>query len=149
MAIHLPPAPASGEAGGTGEGHGSARRVLIVESDDGVRDATHRLVREMGFETTTAGSLAGALEQIRAEEPEVVISAAVLGDGWGAELVRRAGQAGSEAAFLFVTGHEDHPAVQEIREAGLRVLRKPIGADALERAIGQGVPFRRRRPQTE
>jgi CheY-like chemotaxis protein len=133
--LHLPPAlgvarEAPRPAGWAG------RRALVVESDVRVCESTSRLLDGMGFETGSASGVDDALDRIEKDDPAIVLSAAVLRDGWGGELRRRAKEAGSAAAFLFVTGHASHPAVEEIRGAGLPLLGKPLGVEALERALG-------------
>ena len=83
-----------------------ARRVLLVENDVFVRRAMLRLLTLAGFETVTASSLAGALEQL-ISRPDIVLTDAVLPDGSGLDLVHRIRRQDETVAVAVMTGNSD------------------------------------------
>ena len=80
-----------------------ARRVLLVEDDAIARRRMLRLLTLAGFETQTASSLAGALEQL-VFRPDVVLTGAFLPDGSGLDLLHRIRRHDETVAVAVMTG---------------------------------------------
>ena len=83
-----------------------ARRVLLVEDDAFARRAMLRMLTLAGFETLTASSLAGALEQLIAR-PDIVLTDVRLPDGSGLDLVHRIRRQDETVAVAVMTGGDD------------------------------------------
>ncbi|MBS0389123.1 MAG: response regulator [Proteobacteria bacterium] len=109
-------------------------RILLVEDDPAVRDATRMLLKSEGYLVAAAGSVSEALEQARADPRiDLLVTDYHLGNGeTGTQVIAalRAALAHRLKAVL-ITG-DTSSAVKELpRDPLLRVASKPIEADEL------------------
>ena len=102
------------------------RRTLIVEDDRVSRRALELLAQASGHETRSAATVADALDQLDAWEPDCVVLDLMLPDGSGAAVLRRVRTAGLPVRVVVASGA--HGPVLEEAES-LRpdaILRKPM-----------------------
>ena len=93
-----------------------------------------RLLRGLGHEVTTAGTIAQALHAERAGEHELIISDIGLPDGSGLDLMRRL----RPLPGIALTGYGMEEDVRKTREAGfLGHLTKPVDYQKLDAVIRQ------------
>ncbi len=113
---------------------GRRPRVLLVEDDPGVRDATRLLLRAEGYEVTAVTSLTESLAAACAADfPEVVVADYHLGPGETGLQVVEALRAhlGIALKAVLVTG-DTSSAIHELpRRPYMRVVSKPVQADEL------------------
>lgn len=134
--VELPRAADEGRDGERGgEIEGAGRGIVVVEDDAQVRDALARVLRALGFDVRETDSGGGALERLGDTAAEAVVCDAVLHDGWGSEVYDAARSAGFDVPFVFVSGHEEHPAVLALRRTGHTLVRKPVTAASLSSAL--------------
>ena len=116
-----------------------ARRVLVVEDDALVRNALVRLLTLRGFETLSASTLAGGLEQL-AFRPDVVLTDLHLPDGNGVDLLHRVRCRDGATAVAVITGADDATvaSVRPLRPDA--VFRKPFDAGELMRWLDDPRP---------
>lgn len=125
--------PEPHEAPATAPGTPGSARVLLVEDDASVRDATSMLLRVEGYRVTAVASLAEALGAVAQEAPELLITDYHLADGeLGTDViaaVRAGGRPGLKAILL--TG-DTSAVIREMRaDPNLRILSKPVEAEQL------------------
>lgn len=134
-AVHEPEpdrtrAPAAAVAAGGG-------RILLVEDDASVRDATSMLLRVEGYRVTAVGSLSDALRAVAQEAPELLVTDYHLAEGeLGTEVIaalRERVRPGLKAILL--TG-DTSTEIKEMRtDPNLKVLSKPVDAEELLRLL--------------
>src|SRR5215831_16834012 len=128
--IKPPPAGAGTER----ESPASRPRVLLVEDDPGVRDATRMLLAVEGYRVTAVPSRLEALRSMRAEgPPDLLITDYHLAEGeLGTEVIEslRAGS-GTDLKAVLVTGDTSTLIKQMSGDRDLRVASKPINAEEL------------------
>jgi two-component system, sensor histidine kinase len=112
----------------------SAPRILLVEDDPAVRNATRMLLKVEGFRVLTAGSLAEARTQA-SEHPDLdlLVTDYHLSNGETGTQVIAALRAdlGKPLKAVLITG-DTSSAVKELeRDERLRLARKPIHAEEL------------------
>jgi len=112
----------------------SAPRVLLVEDDPAVRNATRMLLKVEGFQVLTAGSLAEARAQA-SQHPELdllVTDYHLSNDETGTQVIAALRQdLGKPLKAVLITG-DTSSAVKELeRDERLRLARKPIHAEDL------------------
>jgi len=112
-----------------------APRVLLVEDDVGVRDATRMLLRAEGYEVLTAASGAEALQRLEDRSHiDLLIADYQLGEETGMQVIAAARKrVGAVVRAVLVTG-DTSPLVRALeleREDRLSVLTKPIQAERL------------------
>jgi PAS domain S-box-containing protein len=130
------PAPAEG----TTAPRSLAHRVLLVEDDPGVRNATRLLLEAEGFAVVTAASYAEAMQkaQVPAAPIDLLITDYHLGAETGLDVIASLREAmGAQLPAILLSG-DTSPAVQGlIPDERLRVTSKPIEAEQLLALIGE------------
>ena len=119
-------APAAGARGGA--------RVLLVEDDASVRDATSMLLRVEGYRVTAVASRAAALRAVAQDAPELLVTDYHLADGeLGTEVIAAVRRAHPALKAILLTGDTS---IKEIHaDPSLRILSKPVDADELLRLL--------------
>jgi signal transduction histidine kinase len=118
----------------TAEGHFSGATILLVDDDDGVREVTGAMLKEMGYVVIEAGSGGAALEIIQSgiNLHLVLLDYAMPGMN-GAELGRQIQVKRPRLPLLFVTGFAEQSALAGVGEAF--IVQKPFLDDELARKI--------------
>ena len=120
-----------------------AARILLVDDDAGVRNATAMLLEVEGFEVARAASLAEAIREARrGERIDLVIADYHLQKGeTGVDVIAAVRQlAGESLAAVLVSGDTSSKLRGLEAHERLRVASKPIRADELLRLIGSLLP---------
>jgi DNA-binding response OmpR family regulator len=111
-----------------------ASKVLVLEKDDSLREATRMLLEADGYGVITAASLPAALDAAR-EDPgiEILLVDHHPADGViGTQAIRALREViGLRLKTLLLTDHI-YPSLRELEhDDHVRVATSPIGADAL------------------
>ncbi len=113
-------------------------RVLLVEDDEGLRNAYRLVLGGSGIDVGTAASGEEALERLegRSGPPAVIVADLGLPGVSGPELVERLRAAAPGTALLVLTGTHDDAVRRRCLEAGAsRYLVKPVTGGELQTAI--------------
>ncbi|AEE44852.1 response regulator [Cellulomonas fimi] len=113
-------------------------RVLVVDDSRVMRQIVIRTLRQAGYDwdVREASDGAEALEAVRADEPDVVLSDWNMPNMSGIELLEALRASGFETPFGFVTS-EGSPEMRATAEAAgaLFLIAKPFTADAFREVI--------------
>jgi len=112
---------------------GPARQILLVEDEPGVRNAMRTLLQIEGYEVTSAASVAEALNCLRNQHFDLIVTDYHLENGrTGTEVITAARmQPGQACRAILVTG-DTSAAVREMQgDAQLRIASKPVNSDEL------------------
>lgn len=124
---------------GQGKSVSAGARVLFIEDDPDVREATALILKLKGFDVRTAGSGEEAYASLgdRDDAPDLILSDFRLpGRENGAQVVQRVRTLlDKEVPVVFMTGDTSEARIRETRMAYCEVLRKPIDGDKLLRAL--------------
>lgn len=96
-------------------------KVLLVEDEVFVRESVREIIawEELGFTVSgEAGNGAEALEMIRQDAPDLVISDIVMPEMDGVELLRRTREEGYDSRFVMLTCMSDFENVRQAMEYG-------------------------------
>src|SRR5438445_11399539 len=77
--------------------------VLVVDDEDGIRQALDRFLTRLGYRVLQASSGAEALDRQAAEQPQVMLSDIRMPNMSGVELVPKALAAASDLAIIMLT----------------------------------------------
>ncbi|MBB5472172.1 two-component system chemotaxis response regulator CheY [Cellulomonas hominis] len=113
-------------------------RVLIADDSRVMRQIVIRTLRQAGYDWDVREASDGqeALEAVRADEPDVVLSDWNMPNLTGIELLRRLRQEGFTTPFGFVTSEGSDEMRTLADEAGaLFLIAKPFTADTFRDAI--------------
>jgi len=118
-----------------------SRRVLVVDDDTAIRDATRHLLETWGHVVLTAGSLEEALERARARPaPDLLLADYRLShDTTGADTVDAVRSAlGREIPAAIVSGDTSPETLRAIHARGLTLLHKPLDEQRLRELLAEG-----------
>jgi DNA-binding response OmpR family regulator len=114
----------------------AASRILVIEDDDGARDALGCLLSEEGYTVRTASSGRAALRCASEFEPDAIVCDYYLPDLDGLQVLRRLRATGRDIFIIVVSaGRYDEGAGLALRSEADVFLDKPIDLDRLRRAL--------------
>src|SRR6266516_4385859 len=110
--------------------------VLVVDDEDGIRQALDRFLSRLGYRVPQASSGAEALDRQPAEEPQVMVSDIRMPNVSGVELVPEALAADSDLAIIMLTAiDEPRTAIECLKLGAYDYLIKPVDLDELEMSL--------------
>jgi DNA-binding NtrC family response regulator len=118
--------------------------ILIVEDRDSLRTMLRRTLESSGHSVVEASDEPGAIEQLHASAPAVVLSDLRLprGDGFG--VIRAAKDYDAELPVIVMTAYGSiQDAVAAMKQGALDFLAKPVEPDHLLLLVGRAVAQRR------
>jgi DNA-binding NtrC family response regulator len=111
-------------------------RVLIVDDEPSVRQVISEWLRRKNFHVLEAEGGRQAMERIRRDKPDVVVSDVVMPEMNGIQLLTAANTARTKIPFLMISGYPSHlDAVKVMKNGALDYLAKPFHPDELTRRI--------------
>ncbi len=122
-------------------------RILIVDDDAGQRSLLNLFLTSQGLKTVVVDSGERALEVLRSQEINMMISDVRMPGISGLETLRQARQEHAQLPILLVTAFTDvRDAVHAIRDGAVDYLAKPIDLDQLLAAVRQATGLARNTP---
>ncbi|MFH5923771.1 PAS domain-containing hybrid sensor histidine kinase/response regulator [Roseomonas xinghualingensis] len=120
-------------------------RVLVVEDDDAVASLVLDMMRHLEHAAVRASSPADALEMLeRGLEADLVFTDVLMPGGMdGLDLARSVAARRPGLPVLLTSGYGGAPA--RVAEAGLPLLRKPYGLEALREALANAAGRQQRK----
>ena len=116
-------------------------RMLLVEDEPATMRIMARLLKRLGHNVTTAGSIAAAFHAIETAEFDLIVSDIGLPDGTGLDLMRRVTQLRGPVPAIALTGYGMEEDIVRSRAAGFTAhMTKPIDFTKLEVMIRQVAP---------
>ena len=124
--------------------------VLIVDDDPDVREALQCLLRSVGLESRSMGSLPEFLKSDLPDGPTCLILDVRLPGRSGLDFQRELTAANVKLPIIFITGHGDIPmSVQAMKGGAIEFLTKPFRDQDLLDAIQLGLARERARLDRE
>jgi signal transduction histidine kinase len=119
----------------------SRARVLVVDDEEAVMLTIQGILELDGYEVIATGSGEAALELIRTQYFDVVLTDLRLEDGMdGLDLVRELRQQSLDAVAIMLTGYASlDSAVRAIREGAYDYLHKPCDVLELRTTVSRGL----------
>jgi len=116
----------------------SIQRILVVDDDSLSREFLIEAVCALGYESCSATNGHEAIERIRTEHPDLVLTDMRMPGMDGMELVESVQHEWPELPVVLVTAHGTiDAAVQAMRNGATDFLLKPCTPDALEIVLGR------------
>jgi len=112
------------------------RTLLVLDDDVALRTRLGRALEQRGFEVRLAGSVAEALEAVKAGAPAHAVLDMRLDDGTGLKVVQAIREARPESRVVMLTGYGNiATAVAAVKAGAVDYLAKPADADDVARAL--------------
>jgi two-component system response regulator AtoC len=119
-------------------------RVLFVDDDPDARSLLAGGLGRRGYAMVAVGSAAEALDRLRAEEVDVVLTDVQLGGMTGIELCRKVAESRPDVPVIVITAFGNMEVVVEAMRAGAYdFIAKPFSADAADIALARAIQHRR------
>lgn len=110
--------------------------VLVVDDEEGIRQALDRFLTRLGYKVLQAASGAEALDRQSAQQPHVMLSDIRMPNMTGLELVPKALAADSDLAIIMLTAiDEPRTAIECMKLGAYDYLIKPVDLDELEMSL--------------
>jgi DNA-binding NarL/FixJ family response regulator len=120
------------------------QRILIVEDEAIVAMSLGTAIEQFGHEVVgTVATGRGAVAEAARLEPDVLVMDVRLADAVDGISAAEQILAERAVALVFVTAYSDQATVERIRQLGAAFIAKPVGAEALRKAIEAARPGRR------
>ncbi len=114
----------------------SPTTVLVVDDEDGIRQALDRFLTRLGYRVLQAASGAEALERQAADSPHVMLSDIRMPNMSGVELVPKALAQDADLAVVMLTAiDEPRTAIECLKLGAYDYLIKPVDLDELELSL--------------
>lgn len=115
-------------------------RLLVVDDEPSIQHAFSRAFRDLDVEISTAGSAAGAVEQLSSQSPDVVILDVHLPDASGLETYHRLRELDHRVPVIMITGHGTTDlAIAAISEGAFEYLLKPLDLTELRSVVDRSI----------
>lgn len=104
-----------------------AKKVLVVDDEEDVRDTLKSVLKKLEYEPFTAAGGDEALDIIKREEIDVVLSDLYMPNMDGLQLLKRIKAENKKIVFLMITAHPTiETAVDAIKKGAYDYLTKPF-----------------------
>lgn len=115
----------------------SARKVLVIDDDEGLRSAYSRVLTREGYAVHTAANAEDALAYVKQERPDAILLdlRMPLINGVGFLYRLRQEPANQNIAVALITGETslDESTISDLRELSAQVWHKPLSLDDIRR----------------
>ena len=125
----------------------AAARILFVDDELPLREVVSRLLSRRGLDVTTAGDAVAAVEMLRDQPFDLVLTDFHMPDMDGFELLAHVREHYPDTPAIMMTGQSSvQHAVQAMANGAVDYLPKPFAVDALAERVLSQVQARRERP---
>lgn len=115
---------------------GGADALLIVDDDVAYVTRLARAMSDLGYDVTTATTVAGGHEAIDQATPNFAVFDLRIADGNGLDLLQHLFETKPDARAIMVSGYANLPtAVTAIKAGAFDYLAKPADADEIDSAL--------------
>ena len=121
-------------------------RVLIVDDEKNIVSSLHGILKDEGYEITTAGDGLDALEQLQADPPDLVLLDIWLPGMDGIEVLKTIKTYHPEIEVLIMSGHGTiDTAVKATKLGAFDFIEKPFTLDHLVQTVDKALQQKRSR----
>ena len=120
-------------------------KVLVVDDEKSIRTSVQAFLRDAGYEVAIAADTQGARELLAAGDYDVVVSDIILPGASGVTLLQAIRDASPpDVQVIMMTGEPNVETASEAVRAGASdYLAKPVGKEAILRAVGKAAETKR------
>ena len=114
--------------------------IAIVDDEESVRRALHRLLRSTGMKVDTFATGGEFLQSLADHKPDCVVLDIHMPGVTGFDVLARLANAGPPLPVVIITGHDSTETHDRALAAGaMAYLRKPVNDEALLEAIHHAI----------
>lgn len=110
--------------------------ILIVDDEPNTREGLGKFLESLGYDIHLAGSAKEALDQIKKENPNVIVSDIRMPEMDGITLLHKVKEVAPRSSVILLTAYGSvENAVQAMKAGAFHYLTKPVNLDELEFVI--------------
>lgn len=110
--------------------------VLVVDDEDGIRQALERFLTRLGYRVSAAANASEALDRLAADHPQAMLCDIRMPHTSGVELLPKALAQDADLAVLMLTAiDEPRTAIECLKLGAYDYLIKPVDLDELELSL--------------
>ena len=114
----------------------SGTTVLVVDDEEGIRQALSRFLARLGYQVRTAANATEALEQLAASHPQAMLCDIRMPQTSGIELLPQVLARDADLAVLMLTAiDEPRTAIECLKLGAFDYLIKPVDLEELELSL--------------
>ncbi len=128
------------------------KTLLIVDDEEALLDVLASEFKNLGFRCLTASEPSLALEMVRSEQPDCILSDINMPGMSGLAMLKKLREQKIETPVIFLTGYADKDKIAEaLRLGAIDFLEKPFPRDVLRASVTKGIElgFRLRHLESE
>jgi CheY-like chemotaxis protein len=111
-----------------------AKRILVVEDDEDVREMLVECLQTLGYSVTHACDGPNGLKRLPLDHPDLMMVDFAMPGMNGMEVIAKARELRADLPVILATGYADVD-VSKIKEKRFAALRKPFQLDELARTV--------------
>ena len=120
-----------------------SKRILVVDDEVRMCESLHELLGDIGYTVFTSQSASEALEKIKSEKIDLVITDIKMPEISGLELLKKVKEIDPEIVVILMTGYASlESALEAIREGAFEYHMKPVEFSQLEISVKRGLEIR-------
>ena len=112
--------------------------VLVVDDDQDVRDFVATTLRKFGHEVLSAADGRNAIEMMKRQKPDLLITDYAMPGMTGADLAQAARELNADQKIVYISGYADTDALQKAAEDA-PILKKPFRVGELFHVVEQSL----------
>ncbi len=118
-------------------------KVLCVDDEAPMLEGCERLLRSLGYDCITTTDSTRAVELIRSESPQILLTDLRMPEMDGIALLEAAKEIDPDVTVIVLTAYASVPsAVEAVRKGAFDYIPKPFSADELEVALQKATKYR-------
>ncbi|MGH8530910.1 MAG: ATP-binding response regulator [Nevskiales bacterium] len=111
-------------------------RVLVIDDEAAVRTGMQTLLEAMGYEVALADSTEHAVQEARAQLPQLLLADLRLrGSDTGIQAIQAVRELVPRVPALLISGDTAPARLKEAQQAGIKLLHKPVALSDLRQSI--------------
>jgi DNA-binding NtrC family response regulator len=119
-------------------------KILIADDEKGIRDSLQMILNEEGYQTTVVSNGLEALEEIKNNDYQLVISDIKMPELDGIELMQKCSKISPETYFIVMTAYASvETAISALRNGAYDYLLKPVEFDDLLNKIRRLLDYKK------
>ena len=126
----------------------SAPTILVIDDESGILDALRILLKNEGFEVTTAQGGKAGLDALKASAPDVVLTDVRMPQVGGIDILTAVREQDPETPVILMTAQASlQSAIQAVNQGAFHYIQKPFSNDDLLSICRRAVEHRRLRAE--
>ena len=129
---------------------GNQPSILVIDDESGILDTLRILLKKSGFKVATAQGGSAALEAIKTEAPEIVLTDVRMPQVGGLDILHAAHEQDPETPVILMTAQASlQTAIQAVNDGAFYYIQKPFSNDDMVAICRRAAEYRQLRSENK